>query len=126
MYHLLDSSDPPASLATAPLATASLTPFYDRLCDDTLGHVIGFLEEEEKVEWCHVHPRMRQLIVDYHPNLMVSICVRCEHHIKRCQCPPPRQQRRWRDCVVPIVVVGLFLIVVAAMGMAMIGYREGW
>ncbi len=115
MYHLLESPlEPPPSLA----------PFYDRLCDDTLGHMIGFLGEEEKVEWCHVHPRMRQLIVDYHPSLTISVCVRCEHHVKRCQCPPPR--RRWRDCVVPTVVVGLFIIVVATMGLAMMGYREGW
>lgn len=116
MYHLLDNK---------PLTTATLRPFYDRLCDDTLGHIIGFLGEEEKVEWCHVHPRTHQLICEHHPSLTVSVCVRCEHHVKQCHCPLPRQGIRWRDYVVPIVVVGLFLIVVAALGLAMMGYREG-
>jgi hypothetical protein len=114
MYHRLDHQQ---DISRHPC-------FYDCLCEDTLGHVIEFLGEEEKAEWCHVNERMRSLLVKHAPTFTLMACRRCGYYVKRCSCP--RRGSRWSDCVVPIVVVGLFVIVVAAMGLAIMGYREGW
>ena len=31
---------------------------YDKLCDDVMGHIVGFLGDEEKVEWCHINKKI--------------------------------------------------------------------
>ena len=101
----------------------TLPVFYDKLCDDTLGYVIGFLGDEEKAEWCHVNERMCALVVEHDPTFTFLSCRRCGRHVKRCSCP---RRRGWGNTVVSIVVVGLLVIIVGVMGMAIMAYRKGW
>ena len=81
--------------------------FYDILCDDTIGHIIGFLEDEEKVEWCHVHPVLFSQIRTHSPEALICICSRCTYHLKRCIC-------KKRDLLIASVI--LFLVFLLMLG----------
>lgn len=100
-------------------------PFYNHLCDDVLGHVIGFLGDEEKAECCYVNLIMRQLICDHSPQTYIPICRRCQRYIKRCTCPSPKNGKCCNR-IVSIVVIVILVFLVGAFIVAMTGDRLGW
>lgn len=75
---------------------------YDKLCDDVMGHIVGFLGDEEKIEWCHINKKMFQYIRDYSSDLLIEICRKCQHHKNHCTC------NRYKFCCQK---VGLFFSV---------------
>ena len=118
-YHLLDVED------TSP----KRNPFYDDLCDDVVGHILGFLGDDEKAEWCHVNPTMLRYVSDHAPDFTLMVCVRCGVHDKRCSCPVRRGRRsrgRWGACVVQTVVIGLLIVIIGATMLAVMGVCTGW
>ncbi len=72
MYSLLNSSNKKA--------------IYENICDDIMGHIVSFLGDEEKVEWCHINRKMLQYIREYSPHSIIEICTKCQHHKNNCTC----------------------------------------
>lgn len=118
-HHLVDVEDTPPKRS----------PFYDDVCDDVVGHILGFLGDDEKAEWCHVNPTMLRYVVELDPGFRLLTCVRCGVYLKRCTCPIRRGRRsrgRWGACVVQTVLIGLLMVIIGATMLAVMGVCTGW
>jgi hypothetical protein len=75
-------------------------------------HMIDFLEEEEKLELCHVHPVLFKYIKTYSPEVFATICIKCRHHPIYCIC------KKQELCLSKVVLLAVFILVISLLLLA--------
>jgi hypothetical protein len=89
---------------------------YNKLCDDMMGNILSYLDDEEKIEWCHIR-KMNKYVTKYYSNMVVMVCTKCNHNPKFCIC------KKRKMCLAKLAMIGVVIILIVPFVLAILNYH---